>query len=1124
MHIDRVGLLIEEFLDSDDDDDDNEPMSYPGPLRLQPARMADTNAKSIIDLPEDIILEVLEYFDLNMYMEEHWPLLYKYPREFQVPSVRRQFTRTVASRPDLAARVRYVVYEVHSEDFEGTRESRPGTESRQLYKHLVPQITIGDKRAFLKALYGGDIDAEYAFLFYLLPAMSTLRFSLPQILAGTISWTMDLLEYSLKSHRKTGNHGPFCSLRTLFLGWNSEGSSSSRIVISPEIVQNFATLPLLSDVSFLRPLDSSASISQPWDKFRSPIKSLHFLEATLPIESITGLFSMCRDLKRFSFNWSTSTVGAVGSLFGRPLDRFMQTVSFVPTLESLELSVMDTAAVWDSRVRWQKEDPIGQYLRFFRNLRHLKIAGFFLTGIPRSEHDANDMHLLSLGAPWWLDYNGLPISLEELVIDCEGRSKDMADGYDCDLTYLLPFLEKLANICIDGRLPNFKHLQLRGKYTPVYGTFEHVEALFAQAGVVVTLRGFPGEGCMPTSSAFDREGRTWSGLIRRDVWRGVGRRDRWGSGSKLLKPSAAKSILDLPTEILDEILSYLDPTGFIATRFEDAREVGTLKHAVTWRLGALADCCRVSKRFCEVSRPILYKVFCDYGKLSRRLRFINTVATYPNLAGCVKELHLGYYDSQRRYKPQEPWGITATFDNLMRKARTIEMDDLKDQWLQALRRQISPLDDVDLPVLLSLVPSLEVLSFGAHDKGDSFRFRWTFKFMTLIMLKLQRGELDANPWAKLRKFALRLSYRDCYIEESGALIITMMPFFSNLRSLQLTGGEGTVAEDDDLDINAQPFDNVNIESTPDASPIDTLHVEAGKMDVFTICIPIDAARALKSFTLSYTTSYAAMGMLAGAWFVVDRLRDHHASTLEHLALVPNERERIYGTDPHGNAPAIPLTAAQLRPFTALRHLELSACFLPRIVSSSGNVPLPLGAGSDIILTPPPPSPSPQSPSQLRTDPFPPSLERLTIDGHGLAIGALEDWLWALVERREHGALASLRAVELTRMMPDGLTEGEFLPLGECWTRAGVAFTVNGLWDAGMFFSEIADMPEGALDDDEPLESESESEDDDEYEDEDWYGKGDFGEHKELDGADEADDEDEDEEDEDEEKWNKNTNK
>ncbi|KAL0257035.1 hypothetical protein SLS55_007845 [Diplodia seriata] len=1015
MHIDRVGLLIEEFLDFDDDDDDNELIAYPGPLRLQPARMADTNAKSIIDLPEDIILEILEYFDLNMYMEEHWvrgmpgicakrdsridtllslslvcksfsrlaqPLLYKYPRELQVPSVRRQFTRTVASRPDLAARVRYVVYEVHGEQFTGTRESRPGTESRQLYKHLVPQITIGDKRAFLRALYGGDIDAEYAFLFYLLPAMSTLRFSLPEILARTISWTMDLLEYSLKSHRKTGNRGPFCSLRTLFLGWNSERSPMYRIIIDPGIVQNFASLPFLSDVSFLRPQDSSARLDQPWDKFRSPIKSLHFLQATLRIDFLTGLFSICHDLKRLSFIWFTE--GEVCSLFGY-LYRWMQVICYcVPALESLELSVMDTTTVWNSQsIRLEKRDPIGQYLKEFRNLRHLKIAGFFLTGIP-PEHDADDIYSLSLGVPEWLDINGLPISLEELVIDCEGRSK----------------------------------------------------------------------------------------------------------------------------EILNEILSYLDPTGFIATRFEDAREVGTLKHAVTWRLGALADCCRVSKRFCEVSRPILYKAFCDYGKLSRRLRFINTLATYPNLAGYVKELHLGYHDSHTwYYKLEEPREINTTFDDLMRKARTIEMGDRKDEWLQALQLQTSPLDDVDLPVLLSLVPSLEVLSFGAHDEGDLLRFHWTFNFMILTVLNLRRGELDANPWEKLRKFAFRLSYRDRFVDDAGALItiITMEPFFSSLRSLQITGAEGPQSEDE-LDIAAQPFDK--IQNVPKASPIDTLHLEAGKMDMLSICIPIDAARALKSFTLSYTTSYAATGMLACACIIVDRLRDHHASTLEHLALVPNERECAYDTD--DNAPHTPLTAAQLRSFTALRHLELSACFLPWLVDSSGNAPLPVGEGRDMILAPPPPPPTP-SPSQLRTAPLPPSLERLTIDGYGIEIDALEDWLWALVERREHGALASLRAIELTRMVTDGLTEEEFLSLGEFWTQVGVKFTVNGLWDAGMFFAEIADMPEGALDDDEPLESESEGEHADEYEDEDWYGKGDFGDHKELDGADEDDDEDEDEE-------------
>ncbi|EKG17131.1 F-box domain cyclin-like protein [Macrophomina phaseolina MS6] len=973
------------------------------------------------------------------------PLLHEYPRELNIQSVRRQFIRTVATRRDLAARVRYLVYEEDPYLFRPYKV--PATvEMLQIYRYIAPQIKISNKKAFLKALYSGTDDAEMAFLFSITPAISTLRFCVKARWDLHMPWTLRLLTHSTKNWYRHQERGPFCQLQTF-----RADKCSAAFDLDPTFVSQFIRLPCIQEIDCRHPQADDVGPMKEWPG-SATLQTLRLLHSDVPKGLISSIFNACVNIRHLLFSWDLPDLTAWDT------QQILKGVRLKPNrLETLELTVHRQAGVWEDHLcRSAPWKSIGS-LKDFSHLKKLRIPGFFLTGIPRLRSRVERSSPFSRKSIDFTDgVRIFPDTLEELQIDCEGLPIDPSREKTnaCDVTYIIPFLEKLVSICSSGALPNLRILRLRAKYSAARQFFDPIEASVTQANIKLEFIGFAEDATVVPREKEERA--PDYGASVEDIW-------VQNATTPTSPPSHPKSnILDLPSELLMEIMSYLDPTGYLGD-YHQSEEDGCITLAAPWRLATLARCCRVSKRFCDIARPIMYQTVTHNGNSERRLRFINTIIANPHLAALVKEVALttAYppWQWKLRKEPPPQFGpMEEDYGEIMAKARSMTMG-RKEEWLEALaaRRQIKDGDkrtDADIPVLLTQVPNLETLSFAVYDGDITNDYFWTLLFLAPI-ISPQGAYASPSPWKKLRHLVLRFSdEREPACRDIAPFLYRFIttPSLVSLKELRIDGlwSRRPVHFLDRL----MPEKRI--------SSVEHLHLGIYQTGPTILRQLIEAPKVLKSFSYEFLTTDKSIRDTKASG-IVDMLR-FHKNTLESFSITP--REDYIEEERHIEHSAMDYRSlGSLKEFTHLKYVRTTGRFL-----------LPFGEGSDIVF-------EDHHPAE-RVDLFPPSLEKLVIDGRETVLGSFYTWLEAFMQVHRNDKLPNLRSICFTNVREEVVRklDAAFLEAGAYFAGAGVRFRVNEFWDAGTFFRDLRTVAAGDLEDDSAVSSADEGFADEPY---DW---------------------------------------
>ncbi|KAL1632368.1 hypothetical protein SLS56_003783 [Neofusicoccum ribis] len=800
----------------------------------------------------------------------------------------------------------------------------------------------------------------------------------------------------------------------------------------------------------------------------SRVQTLRFDNAALTPTYLRGVLRACSDLKQVYFRWEAPVRYGV---FGKVLEA-LELCS--QSLDSITLVYSDSYKVWEDAIRHHSvRNPLGSF-KVFQNLKKLTIAGVFLTGVPELDWSNIDRHRPISRAD--VDYRKLadifPASLEQLGINCEGLVIASAPsslnnlvlapetGIEaCGFTYLVPFLEEVASDCILNRLPNFRRLGLSVLYSPGRPFFHQVETLMAQANVEVKFTGFVEDGTPNPGEEIRNSIARWHESAERYAETVAHRKKITQS------EGCSKKLYDLPNELMAEIISYFDPSGIIATDPDD-QEGPNFALTIDYRTDLLAQICLVSKQFCALARPLLYKVFLDNGDSERRLSYINTISANPQLAAYVCETSFITADPMALADDTlRPAKMEGTYDHLLAKAEIIKnLDvDYEMDWLTDLLPQRRSMEtDVELPILLAQTTNLEVLRFHLRYEKFVSEFYWTLIFSEAVSIALQQGKFNAcrpAPLGKLGHISFDLGGVDIDPEEFEDALqeVLRLPSLRKLKLLALKPLHDSM----DTPLPHHTGDG-GVHERPKYCPSRSSNVEALDLDIpgvgpVFLRHMVEACIALKSFKFTYSED-SRDTEATGVPPVIECLRSHKDS-LERLDL-SIDRKSAPLQQPIGS----------LEEFVCLKHVKIEAGFFLKHYDDPIFWPNCLFA-------------------------LPPSIETLTIGGTKPFWPTFGKWLQEHVDRLIRGDYPNLRSVTLLDIDPGTLRQNEFFRgVHPSLLDVGVKLKIDD-WDPERFTRDIEDMAPHVLEEDysidlieyyDPAEDEDEEYEEDEDEEEDIY--------------------------------------
>lgn len=377
-------------------------------------------AKSINDLPDELIVKIIEYirltrtlYDLSNTSQRLYritmPFLYARISHYmyQEPQRLHSAIRTLIRRPDLAAKVQYVALRdpIQNDSFfdlkswavwaavkynatiEGEDASRFFSAANNLIGNLSTRDSLIEKE-----------EAHAALLVALVPGLKHLHIENPNLVNepsrfGMDHLVIDILQPQIKRKRILQELERLTAVTARLEGGQGGFRLSS--------IASFFLLPKLRSVIGVACFEPEDDLFVNFDPPRrsSAVTELRFLRSAICPLGLSEMLESCKAVEIFDCDWAGLSVGWVEINFPLLLEALQ---SHKETLTEL---ILDTAKHFDS---WPESDdglvpPLGPSLKGFEKLRRLDVPASALIGY--DEHDVGGYGKLK---------DTLPPNLEEL--------------------------------------------------------------------------------------------------------------------------------------------------------------------------------------------------------------------------------------------------------------------------------------------------------------------------------------------------------------------------------------------------------------------------------------------------------------------------------------------------------------------------------------------------------------------------------------------------------------------------------------------------------------------------------------------------------------------------------------
>ncbi|EKG15169.1 hypothetical protein MPH_07615 [Macrophomina phaseolina MS6] len=235
------------------------------------------------------------------------------------------------------------------------------------------------------------------------------------------------------------------------------------------------------------------------------------------------------------------------------------------------------------------------------------------------------------------------------------------------------------------------------------------------------------------------------------------------------------TLTDLPEALLEKIAVHLVPTIY------DNRANPCYQKL---RRPLVYDFCLVSKKFYNIGKPLLYRVFVNDNDPRSLSQFISSLIREPILSSHLRILVIGEYLGPINMNQQYDYGQDLR-DRLVKRVQELDLFSERERalWIKSLESQEY---EAQIAFLMAISPSLETvdIAYGNFSFGRAY-VSWIVRLISWsIQHDPRNGQLNALP--SLRRFIVRESPNSVYTGDYRFWEVTMLPFLRTAELHHLT--------------------------------------------------------------------------------------------------------------------------------------------------------------------------------------------------------------------------------------------------------------------------------------------------------------------------------------------------